>query len=326
VVVGADGTLLYVLGGSQTQTPLTEAVWVDLDGRVTAIDDGLEFLASPVSDVKVAPDGSRLAFGMSSEGAVGIWLKDLTRANGPVSRLTFGANGEIVPRWSPDSRHVYFSTLSGPSTVYRKSADGLGTVEPVVTTEKAVTVGLPAPDGETVILRVGRGAANVRAILTYRPGVDSAAQPLIADPFDEATPSVSPDGRWIAYASTESGRYEVYVRPYPNVGAGRWQISSGGGVDPVWAYRADRLFYLTPSGLVAAEFDAEGEAFRLGDQRELFGVGPEFVRGLNYRAYDLHPDDRRFVFLRIVGQQSALTGRLVLVENWFTELEETLRR
>ena len=149
---------------------------------------------------------------------------------------------------------------------------------------------------------------------------DTTATPLVADPgYDEVAPTVSPDGRWLAYASNESGRYEIYVRPFPDVGSGRWQVSRNGGTEPTWAHNGRELFFRAANQDFVAAAVAPGPTFALGDQRVLFSAGP-FWAAATGRPYSVAPDDSRFVFMRNVGSQTATPTDLVLVEHWFTEL------
>ncbi len=152
--------------------------------------------------------------------------------------------------------------------------------------------------------------------------MDSVPVPLLTEQFDEISPTVSPSGKWLAYASNETGRFEVYVRPFPDTDAGRWQVSTNGGREPVWAHSGRELFYLGPSEMIAAQLTTE-PAFNRGEQRTLFSRGSEYVRGSNYTAYDVSPDDQRFVMIRrtINAAQGQDSTRLMLVENWFEELK-----
>jgi serine/threonine-protein kinase len=319
MMVSGEGTIGYLLGGAIQSAGSGEALFVDRDGTAQPIDDGLEFDLSPASGIAVSPDGSLLAIGMQSAGVNNIWIKDLTRSRGPLSRLTFGTEGQIVPRWLPDGASVAFTNTAG-SMLYTKRADNIGDPTDVTATDKAITASTWSSDGEWVLLRVGRGGGGRRDILAFRPGTDSVPAPLLADDrYDEISPDISPDGRWIAYASNESGRFEVYVRPFPDVQGGRWQVSNNSGVNPKWSNRGQELFYEGPTGMMAAEFDTT-PTFRVGDLQELFALGPEFYGGLNYRTYDLMPDDR-FVIIRTQALPDAGEMKLVIVQNWFEELK-----
>jgi hypothetical protein len=152
---------------------------------------------------------------------------------------------------------------------------------------------------------------------------DSAITPIIANGgYEEVAPALSPDGRWIAYASNESGRYEVYVRPFPGVNDGRWQISGNGGNEPLWAHSGRELFYRAGNGDLMAVTVAGGSAFVAAEQRRLFAAAP-YLSNTAHTEYQLSPDDRRFLFKRLVGAEiaGARAATAVLVQDWLTELE-----
>jgi len=158
-------------------------------------------------------------------------------------------------------------------------------------------------------------------IYAMRSG-DTALTPLILTPAQEGHPALSPDGRWLAYVSDESGNREVYVRPFPDAASARWQVSTTGGAEPVWAHSGRELFYRSAQNeLVAAEV-RRGPSFSVGEQRALFSVAPYFSLG-PLQSYDVSPDDRRFLMLREgpLSQQS----ELILTENWAQELKARTR-
>jgi serine/threonine-protein kinase len=146
---------------------------------------------------------------------------------------------------------------------------------------------------------------------------------LIADDgFEETAPAFSPDGRWLAYTTNESGRYEVYVRPFPDVNAGRWQVSRDGGTEPEWAHSGRELFYRSGGGdLIAASVQA-GASFSVGEQHVLFPAGG-FLGSSAHARYAVTPDDRRFVFTRLVGsgENSGAVITAVLVQHWLNDLQ-----
>jgi serine/threonine-protein kinase len=151
--------------------------------------------------------------------------------------------------------------------------------------------------------------------------IDTVPEPLVVTEFDEKAIALSPDGRWLAYESDETGRNEVYVRPFPEVGAGKWQVSTGGGVMPVWAHSGQELFYIDPdSQMVAAQLQP-GEDFAISERVVLFSIGPAilFRPTEQYSLYDVAPDDQRFVMLQAVSLETS-TPELILVQNWTEEL------
>jgi hypothetical protein len=163
-----------------------------------------------------------------------------------------------------------------------------------------------------------------RDIVRGRRG-DTASMPLMASPsFDEVSPALSPDGRWLAYASNESGRFEVYVRPYPDVNSGgRWPVSQNGGHAPVWAHSGRELFFRNGANALVAAAVVTGATFAPGPQTALFDASR--FAGNEFEAdYVVAPDDRRFVFLRPVGRLAARPDKLVQITNWAAEVRAKL--
>jgi hypothetical protein len=149
-------------------------------------------------------------------------------------------------------------------------------------------------------------------------GVDSSPRTLLGGPYDEKAPALSPDGRWLAYVSDESGRDEVYVRPFPNLDSGKWQVSGSGGREPLWANSGRELFYrrsraAAPGAVVAVSL-AAGATFEVLGERALFT--DVYEEDPNHRRYDVTPDDQRFVFIRSVVNDSTAERNLTLVEHW----------
>jgi serine/threonine-protein kinase len=158
------------------------------------------------------------------------------------------------------------------------------------------------------------GSSDIQVL---RVGVDTVPRMLLNGPYDEKAPALSPDGRWLAYVSNESGRDEVYVRPFPDVDGGKWQVSRNGGNEPLWAHSGRELFYRRFRSALVAVSVSSGAAFDLLGERALFPDTYEF--DLQDRRYDVTPDDRRFVFIRAVVNDSTAERHLTLVENLLGE-------
>ena len=183
-----------------------------------------------------------------------------------------------------------------------------------------VSKGVHSPDGEWLVLRRTGGAD----ILALRPGVDTEALPLIAtEEFREQAPAISRDGRWLAYSSNETGRHEIFVRPFPDVDAGKWQVSTDGGIQPVWAHNGRELFFADPTTreLKVAEFTTTSTTFRRAEITTLFTIpgGVFFLASGIHDFYDVDLDDERFLMARAAGSED-LSRRVVLVQNVFEEI------
>jgi serine/threonine-protein kinase len=234
--VSLDGSLTYV----PRLTAGRRLVWVDRQGKEEAI---------PAPDrlytyVQVSPDGSRLALDIR-DGENDIWIWDLSRQI--LQRLTFdkGLNRGVV--WSPDGRRVAFSRSQddGTEEVYWQPADGSGRPEPLTKDSgRPVQPSAFSPDGKTLLYEPGAAPRGVFQV-SVGPGA-AKGEALISGPTGEFAADISPDGRWVAYHSAISGRPEVYVRPFPAIDSGRWQVSTGGGTRPRWSRDGRELFYFTP--------------------------------------------------------------------------------
>ena len=320
LALSQTGTLAYVAGDPEAGSSMV--FWVDRNGGATALDREWTFNYTGNGGIALSPDGTRLAVRVQEETA-DIWIKQLDR--GPLSRLTFEGPRNFRPRWTPDGRSVTFlSNRSGPSyDLYQKRADGSGSAELLLDWEQRITEAFWSRDGQWLVLRAGGvgGTTGERDIRAIRPGVDSVPVELLTTPFDEKVAALSPDGRWLAYESNESGQNEVFVRPFPNAGDGKWQISSTGGTAPLWAHSGKELFYLNGSAELVAVDVVTTPTFSSGEQRVLFSA-VQYFRGANAHHYDVTPDDQRFV---MVGSARAGGGdvdrELIVVENFLEELK-----
>jgi eukaryotic-like serine/threonine-protein kinase len=177
-------------------------------------------------------------------------------------------------------------------------------------------------------MRTGSGGGIGRDIVAMRIGHDSVPRPLLAEKYNETVPALSPDGRWLAYVSNETGREEVFVRPFPDVNSGKWQVSLNGGVSPVWANSGRELFFVNDSMAVVSQAVRPGASFDRGELRTLFRLEiNRIARDITYPMFDVSPDDRRLMFVRAVDvTASADAPVLIIVENWLEEVKAKMRR
>jgi len=324
-----DGRLLYSSGSSTTAR--RQLVWVTRDGDMTPVDSSWTFVQGDVNTSwSISPDGSQVALREQVDGEYDIWVKQLD--DGPRSRLTFDDRGDYYPMWTPDGTSVTY--VSGPATsldVYSRQADGTGEPELILDGDESIALAYWSPDRTWLILRTTTGAGNVfgRDIKAIRPGEDSVPVALMAEEHDEMDPALSPDGRWIAYASNETERFEVYVRPFPDVESGKWQVSTNGGHGPVWAHDGGGIFFKDGNdNLAVAAVDGSGSAFVAQGPAVLFPLPDDVVTGDLSSAFDVSNDDQRFLMARILPSsedEGDVRPEFVLVQNFDEELRARTR-
>ncbi len=299
----ANGSLVYVVGGGSEST----VVWVDREGNSEPLLDTPSTYWTP----RLSPDGQRLAVVDVDEGQE-VWIYDLKR--GVLSRLTFDPGAELEPLWTPDGQRIVFrSNRSGAFNLYWKPADGSGEAEQLTSSEYLQKPFSWTPDGMVLAFSEQNPQTN-SDIWVLRLEGDRTPEPFLRTPFSEAAPSFSPDGRWIAYTSDESGRPEIYVRPFPGSG-GKWQISTGGGIAPQWAANGRELFYLNGDQMMVVPVTTEN-SFQPGTPRPLFThVHP----GGPPPNYAVAHDAQRFVMLQ--PTEPEMEPQINIVLNWFEELK-----
>jgi len=332
VYAGPDGLVRAVGFDARTLTPrgdpviLDEGIRVELGGASMALsrtgtivtpgsiaERSLELVdrrgaAQPLhprhaeyADPAVSPDGRRVAVAIGPD----IWLLD--RIQGSLSRLSFDSSASR-PWWSPDGRYVgYVRQIGTKQDLRLVPADGGAPAESLLALpDLDLWEGLFTRDGRSLIVRTV-GGSGVRDIWLAPRDSGRAPIPLLQSPADEVAPALSPDGRWLAYVSNESGRAEVYVRPFPGM-AGRYPISLEGGTEPAWSPRGGELFYRNGSALIAVGLRASG-APEVVRRTTLFSA-PDYASDLTHRVYDVTPDGEHFVLVRDQTRTSHLTVTL----------------
>jgi len=228
----------------------------------------------------------------------------------------------MVARWSARGLLDAAGRRFRPERRVAQAADGTGSAERIVGTSGQAFPTAFLPDA-TGLLVYGDSGNQIDDISLVDLGGDNAATPLLAvAAFSERSPDLSPDGRWIAYESDESGRAEIYVRPFPDVDAGRWQVSTSGGTEVLWSRDGRELFYRNGAALMVASVETD-PAFVVGSpelvfEHRYFGGFPGAPQG--GRAYDVSPDGERFLMIKPV-EDSTAAPHIIIVENWIEELK-----
>jgi serine/threonine protein kinase len=317
--VSRRGTLVYLPAGSDTSRSL---VWVSRQGAE-------EPIAAPPRgyvSARLSPDGKRVALHIRGQG--GVWIWDFAR--GTLMPLTLGAIGNFSI-WAPDGQHVIFEmsrdNAPGVTNLYRRAVDGTGIDERLTTSAHAQRPNAISPDGMRLVLEELGPLSAYKFMLLSLAGTPRV-EPLLQTPFDERNAVISPDGRWMAYESTESGQSQIYVRPFPNVADARYQISTGGGRTAAWTPDGHDLFFVNRTDIMAAAVQLSPR-FSAGNPTTLFAAPSILLDGRfmslgTHRTYDVSRDSQRFLMIKENAGSTdgnASQSSMIVVQNWFEELK-----
>jgi serine/threonine-protein kinase len=307
--VAASGSLVYLpRPGSQ----LLRMMWVDRNGREEAIPAE----PRPFSHPRVSPDGTRIAVEIDDPSNPDIWVGDWRR--GTFTRLTLAEDVDSDPIWTPDGSRIVYSSVRGGEGLFWQPADGGGVAEHLIDGTGGIRSFGWTPAGQ--LLYEELAGADVRLLTP-----DGRSSPQVITLFDapeyfnEVLPALSPDGRWLAYQSTEAGEMEVYIRPFPDVSSFRRQVSAGGGFAPLWSRNGREIYYRNATSLMAAEVQTT-PTLEVGRPSALFGLGDYVLAGTRGIRYDVAADGR-FLLLKDSGAGGGSQERVVLVQNWTDELK-----
>ncbi len=310
VSVSANGILAYIAGASRE----TELQWFDRSGK------SLGTVGQPAdySSPALSPDGTRVAAGIQSPGAGtrNLWILDLKR--GAASRFTFDPADEFNPLWSRDGSQILFtSAQQGVRDIYQKSADGAGDPEVVFASrDQQKNVDDWSPDGRYVVYDITAAPDNLWILPLFG---GRKPFPFVQSNYDVRQARFSPNGRYIAYASDETGDYEIYVQTFPEPG-GKWQVSTGGGRDPEWRRDGKELYFVSGGKLMAVDVNTGGPQFEAGTPKSLFEVHFGSGTAINPNAtYRVTADGQRFLCVTSTGQQGP--PPITVVTNWTADLK-----
>jgi serine/threonine protein kinase/Tol biopolymer transport system component len=301
-------TLAYLPSQYEDQ----QLAWVDTRGYASSTVGGPGHFRNP----RLSPDETRVAVERvdATTGVPDIWILDLTRHSS--TRFAFDKRSDGSPVWSVNGESIVFqSDRHGPSSLYRKRANGVGDDERLT---QATYIQIPSDetaDGTVLYSEFHPQTGN--DIWMLRRGADKGPIALIRSPFNDMQPKVSPDGKFIAYASDESNRLEIYVQPFPGL-TSRWQVSSTGGQQPTWQQDGKRLFYVSPANeLMSVDLTSATSALQVGNPQRLFTNGSLQSTGVGY-GYDVSHDGKRFLVAVPVDTESRDSVSVVL--NWWLKL------
>jgi serine/threonine-protein kinase len=317
--VSDQGLLAYlpgaVIGGGEV--PIQ---WLDANGKTRV----LQAAPADAGNLRFSPDGGRLAMDVYDGTQRDVWVYDWERDI--MSRLTFDPENDNNPVWSPDGHSIVFSSARADKrpNLYLQPADGTGEAQRLTQSTHMQVPTSWHPSGKFLVFE--QQSTQTTSDLLILPLESSAAgfkagKPAVFlnSPRVECEAAFSPDGRWLAYVSSESGTYELFVRAFPGPG-GKWQVSTGGGRFPTWSRAGKRLFYRSSDRkLMVSDYVVEGGSFHSG-KPQVWSATPFELRG-PYRPFDLHPDGQRFAVLKsLTSQAETKSNHVTLIFNFADEL------
>ncbi len=327
--ISDSGTLIYLpdtaSGGKGGRT----LVWVDRDGK----EEPLKLPPGRYAFPKISPDGKLVALTKTIGGNDDIYIWDLDHKN--LEQLTYDKGSDRIPLWTHDGKRVVFYSSRERTSggIYWKAANGAGEPEQLTSDPNRMLFPLSwSSDGNTLVMQeiqqVSTGVGNIDVGMLPLDG-DRTPKLLFAEDWIEAHPAVSPDGRWIAYLSMESGISEIYVHPFPDVKKGKWKI--GVGASPLWSPDGRELFYLIGSETtkvvmrVAVESEPSEPSFKKETPEVLFRCTYVGFYPADLLPWDIHPDGKRFLMMKEEGSEAAAgekPRKIIIVTNWFEELKQ----
>ena len=318
--VSPSGSLVYVPAGPPAHRTL---MWVDREGREDPIDVPPRAYVLP----RLSPDGTRVALDIRDQEN-DIWIVNLTAADKTPRRLTYGPSAEINPVWVDNTHLAYTSNRSGRWGMYWQAADGSGSAQTLSESDNGRYGTSVTPDGTALVgHQDGPSVYDValfpmpRSARQATPGsagdAGNKVRELVKTRYFEFNADVSPNGRFLAYQSNESGPFQIIVRPFPDVDTGTWTVSTAGGSSPKWARDGKDLFYRDESdALVAVPVDTSGATLTWGSPRRLFEIRASTT--IPDRSYDVSLDGKRFLFVK--EATSTRAPEIVVVLDWLEEL------
>ncbi len=313
--VSKSGTLVYAPGNADVDARRS-LVWVDRRGVETPLPTPNRAYFA----LRLSPDGTRVAIDIRDQER-DIWVLDIGRDT--LSRLSFGRGLDTFPVWTPDGRNIVYSRAAGGGLLMR-AADGTGQEQAVGGDGFLQFAQSFTPDGKRLLVTQQR-SSNDLLLLNINPAGGETA--VVDSPFVDGPGEISPDGRWLAYQSNESGQDQVYVRPLDTQAAGRVQVSSAGGTKPVWARDQRELFYLDAAGALTAVPISTAGSFTAGPPVKISST--RYFSATQARSYDVTPDGRRFLFIKGGGpttNPAATPVSIVVTLNWLDEIRAALQK
>ncbi len=317
--VSTTGSLAYVVDDASEQR---ELAWVARDGSVRAVDPSWR---GAFGGPAISPDGTRLAVTVREADAADIWVQRTD--GGPRTRVTVGNTVSQSAAWTPDGRSLTYIVSEGGGTttgdIWSRRADGAEGPRRLLKSPRQISEQVWSPAGNRLIVRTTTGTAGAGDILAFEPARETTLTDVVASRHSEYSPTLSPDGRWMAYTSNETGNTEIYVVPFPVPGSAKWQVSTRRGYAPLWSRRGGELFYVDGDANLVAVQVTTAPVFSLGRSTVLFSAADFVNAGISRRNYDVARDDQRFLMIR--RARGFPSAQVVVVENGAAEIAARLQ-
>jgi Tol biopolymer transport system component len=314
------GNLVYVAGRAADQN--VSIYWMDREGKFTPLRE----TPGGYYNLAFSPDGKRLALDIIEGKRSDVWVYEWERDT--LTRLTFAGEENMFPTWTPDGQRIVYSSQEkgGAPNLWWIRADGAGAAQRLAESKSPQYADSWRPDGKVLAFDQLNPGTNSDIMTLSIEGDEKSGwkpgepKPFVNSAFIEGLSAFSPDGRWLAYTSNESGSAEVYVRPFPGPG-GKWQVSTGSGFMPKWSRNGKELFYRTEdSKIMVVTYTATGDSFH-AVKPQPWSPGRFTDRGLGEYNFDLHPDGKRFAVLKTPGTgQTTTVNKVSFIFNFFDEI------
>jgi DNA-binding winged helix-turn-helix (wHTH) protein/Tol biopolymer transport system component len=318
--VSKDGTLVYLM---TTDYVARRLVWVDRFGDEEPV--GIE--RRPYYLPRISPDGQSIAVVVEAREGADLWMFSIDR--GTSSRLTFDESRETNPVWSPDGRYVYYSS-NRIDNLFRVATTGAHSIEQLTSSPNYQFPSGISPDGSILFFDSDQGSDINFDVSVLKLSAEPTPEPLLHSEFHEFGAVPSRDGQWLAYASNVSGNVEIYLRPYPDIEAGRWQVSVGGlsvlaVFNPVvWDRSGKRLFYAGASQMMSVDIETAPEV-KIGTPEPMFDLRTYMIHEGNF-GFDWDPQRERFLMVKRPPDHELPVNRIVIVQNWLDSIAARLDR
>ena len=314
-VSATNGTLAYIRGPGTGGGPRT-LVWVDREGRESPLPAPSRAYVHP----RISPKGDTLV-ASSQDEEVDLWMWNVTRST--LTRLTTASGVDYYPVWTPNGQRVIFNSgREGVPNLFWQAADGSGAVERLTRSPNPQASTGISPDGTRLVFYETSPMTGDDILQVELTGTHQVT-PLVQSPSAERNGVISPDGRWLAYEANDSGQFEIWVQPYPDVNrGGRWQVSTGGGTRPLWGPKEQELFYMSPTGAIMRVGVERGTVWAATAPTTIVKTG--IATGLAAspgRIYDISPDGQQFLVLKTASDPNTQPPQLIVVQHFDEELK-----